>query len=109
MLACTTACAPQGDPNAPPYAACEDSSATCQPGVVVCIASAHDGLEFSVCAPFCGDDDDCPLPASGTATPACDLDSRPSVGSLDCSEGQQCPDDMVCDLQGSGLCMWPVE
>ncbi|WAS95729.1 hypothetical protein [Nannocystis punicea] len=108
LLMCTTACAHQGDPNAPPYASCEGSSATCQPGVVVCIASAHDGLEFSVCAPYCGDDDPCPLPASGTATPVCDLDNQPSVCSLDCSQGQQCPEDMVCDLQGTGFCMWPI-
>ncbi|WP_434418033.1 hypothetical protein [Nannocystis pusilla] len=75
----------------------------------LCIASAHDGLEFSVRAPFCGDDGERPVPATGTATPQCDLDGRPQVCSLDCSDGQQCPDDRVCDREGSGLCMWPVE
>ncbi|MFZ6181310.1 hypothetical protein [Nannocystis pusilla] len=109
LLMCTTLCAHEGDPNATPYATCEDGASTCQPGVYLCIASAHDGLEFSVCTPFCGDDGECPTPATGTATPQCDLDARPQVCSLDCSGGQQCPDDMVCDLQGSGLCMWPVE
>ncbi|MCY0987557.1 hypothetical protein OV203_10510 [Nannocystis sp. ILAH1] len=109
LLMCTTLCAHEGDPNATPYATCEDGASTCQPGVYMCIVSAHDGLEFSVCTPFCDDEGECPTPATGTATPQCDLDGRPHVCSLDCSGGQQCPDDMVCDLQGSGLCMWPVE
>lgn len=108
LLMCTSLCAHEGDPNATPYAICEDSASTCQPGVYLCIHSAHDGLEFSVCAPFCDADDECPTPATGTATPQCDLTSRPNLCSLDCSGGQQCPDDMVCDLQGSGLCMWPA-
>ncbi|MCY1058515.1 hypothetical protein [Nannocystis sp. SCPEA4] len=108
LLMCTSTCAQPGDPNAPPYASCEGSAATCQPGVLICINSAHDDLEFTVCAPYCGDNDECPVPATGTATPVCDVNSEPKVCSLDCSEGQQCPDDMVCDLHGSGLCMWPV-
>ncbi|MFY0540427.1 hypothetical protein [Nannocystis pusilla] len=109
LLMCTSLCAHEGDPNATPYATCEDGASTCQPGVYLCIASAHDGLEFSVCTPFCDENGECPTPATGTATPQCDLDGRPHTCSLDCSGGQQCPDDMVCDLQGSGLCMWPVE
>ena len=105
---CTTACASPGDPDATPYANCEDGSATCQPGVYFCIASAYEGLEteFTACSPFCDDEGNCPAPETGDATPVCDLGGTPALCSLDCSEGEQCPDDMVCDP--GGRCMWPV-
>lgn len=109
LLMCTTVCAQPGDPNATPYAPCENDASTCAPGVYVCTHSLHDGLEFSVCTPFCDDDDQCPTPATGNATPTCNTADEPNLCTLDCSQGQQCPDDMVCDLQGSGACMWPVE
>lgn len=103
FLLCTSVCAQPGDPTAPPYGSCE---APCQPGVIVCVDTSNlDGSEFSVCAPFCNEDDACPVPETGTAPPRCDLEARPSVCLLDCSAGQQCPDDMVCD---AGLCTWAV-
>jgi hypothetical protein len=109
LLMCTTVCAQPGDPNATPYSHCEEDASTCAPGVYLCMHSSHDGLDFSVCTPFCDDDDQCPVPATGTATPQCDTAGEPSLCTLDCSQGQQCPDDMVCDLEGSGMCMWPIE
>lgn len=103
LLTCTTACAEPGDPTAPPYASCQGE---CQPGVNVCIAtSLPDGTEFSVCAPYCDQDGQCPVAKTGTAPPRCDLETIPPVCSLDCSADQQCPDDMTC---ADGLCTWPV-
>lgn len=103
FLLCTSVCAQPGDPTAPPYGSCE---APCQPGVIVCIATSYpDGSELSVCAPFCNEDQSCPVPETGAAPPVCDLEARPPVCRLDCSAGQPCPDDMVCD---AGLCTWVV-
>ena len=104
FLMCTTQCAFPGDPAAPPYASC-DGVGQCQPGVLVCISTKDfdNNLEYSVCAPYCDKNAECPVPETGTAPARCDLEVRPAVCSLDCSEGQQCPDDMVC---AQGLCTW---
>ncbi len=107
LLHCTTLCNHEGDPDATPYADCVDDAAHCLPDVYVCINTAHGDEQFSVCAPFCDDQGQCPIPTTGTAPPVCDLDTVPHTCSLDCSDGQQCPDDMTCDIE-SGICAWPV-
>ncbi len=109
LLMCTTLCAHEGDPNATPYGNCDGGVGQCRPEVYLCIASADQGLdaEFTVCTPFCDENDECPVPATGEAPPRCDLAVEPAVCALDCSDGQQCPDDMVC-APTSGMCMWAV-
>lgn len=100
---CTTTCADPGDPTAPPYASCQGE---CKPGVNVCVATVQpDGSEFSVCVPYCDQDGQCPVTKTGTAPPRCDREVIPPICVLDCSTGQQCPDDMAC---ADGLCTWPV-
>ncbi len=103
LLHCTTVCSHTGDPNAEPYAVCGENASTCLPDVYFCEEAVWDGEQFSVCAPFCDVDDPCPVPTTGNAPPQCDLQSRPSTCTLDCTGGQQCPDDMVCDIK-SGIC-----
>ncbi|MBZ5711965.1 hypothetical protein [Nannocystis pusilla] len=103
MLMCTTLCAQPGDPDATPYASCEDDASSCQPGTYLCIEN-NDGL--TACTPFCDENEQCPVPATGDAIPTCDTADEPKLCSLDCSGGQQCPDDMICDPK-SALCMWP--
>ncbi len=107
LLHCTTVCNHPGDPNASPYAPCGEDASKCQPGVYICQAAKHGDEQFSVCAPFCDEDQPCPVPTTGNAPTQCDLSSRPSTCSLDCSDGQQCPDDMVCDIKG-GICSHPL-
>lgn len=48
---------------------------------------------------------DCPVPTSGNAAPICvTLYQPPDWCFLDCSQGQQCPDGMVCD--GNSFCLF---
>jgi hypothetical protein len=65
-----------------------------------------------LCASSCTVDDDCPDPATGTATPDC-VEAPLGPGSatscmLSCESGESCPDGMSCTdvLTGEPLCIW---
>jgi hypothetical protein len=83
----------------------------CEPEIEQCVPFSYQGNVFAnVCyaapSPPCTDDPAvCPLPPSGTATPACWM----GLCGLDCSAGT-CPDGMSCYNLGGGVirCAWPV-
>lgn len=76
-----------------------------------------DGVSFGACASLgCGDASDCgEPPATGTAQPVCtDLpDFNNSMCTLGCSDGETCPDGMVClpyavgGADTANHCVWP--
>jgi hypothetical protein len=65
-------------------------------------------MEFGTpnfCTVECMDAGECPVPTSGTATPACEGPPGMNICALDCSEGE-CPDGMSCvDVFGNGMFM----
>lgn len=57
------------------------------------------------CTLPCAGPDECPVPATGTATPVCEGPPGNNVCILDCTEGE-CPDGMSCvDVFGNGQFM----
>lgn len=64
------------------------------------------------CLDACVADVDCPVPATGTATPECVVEpygpGSPTSCVYSCASGEVCPDGMTCtaDLWGDPICAW---
>lgn len=103
------------DPGAiPDYGDCINQQGTCD-NMGQCLS---DGETFGTCATSgCTDAGDCgDGPGTGDAEPACTtLPDDSSICTLECTDGQTCPDGMVCLALTLGMdsigshCMWPVE
>ncbi len=102
------------DPGAiPEYGDCLNEVGTCE-DMGQCLS---DGESFGACATNgCADASDCSMaPDTGDAEPTCtDLpDDGGSICTLGCSDGETCPDGMICvslALGGADIgshCMWP--
>jgi hypothetical protein len=86
-------CMLDGDPVCPrPYVECYDFLAP----------------DYTVCTLPCGQDDQCPVPATGDAVPQCAGQGNDQCV-LDCSGGATCPDRMECQQVGGMFerCVWP--
>jgi hypothetical protein len=61
---------------------------------------------YEACGTPCEDDDECPLPPSGTAVPVCSPIVFDCV--LSCSDDLECPEGMVCFVSEAGAdrCAW---
>lgn len=87
---------PTGDPM---YAPCDPNAPNCADGFCLTITDQFDNKLGSFCTGPCAlPDQDCDLPASGTAEPACLVSNEgPSICTLDCGgKGLACPDGMQC-------------
>lgn len=87
------------------YGDCNDEygRAVCLDDEPYCDAYPDASLaELNVCVPGCEVVEDCPTPATGDATVTCV--GEPAGCVLDCSNGEQCPDEMEC--AATGACMW---
>ena len=96
-----------------PYGPCPNAACPKDPAEA-CLADEGVPPGWSVCATVCQTARDCPLPASGDASPACDLLSpglpRLTGCLLPCGPDSACPDGMAC-VGAAGLgtmvCAWP--
>jgi hypothetical protein len=107
---------PDPPPSVGPWESCE--AATCDAGAD-CITVTGLDANDAYCAPTCVIDSDCPLPASGDATPFCALVADDAVDPTNCAlvceyDGADfgtCPNGMACtSIPGQAptisLCMW---
>jgi hypothetical protein len=78
-------------------------------GMMMCPDGMVCNMFLNYCSIECdGDDDACPAPASGDATPICSGISNTCV--LPCNDGETCPDNLECTDVGMGqsLCSVPA-
>jgi hypothetical protein len=72
-----------------------------------CLYDDPNSPSLGVCGQDCASVDECPMPTSGDAPVMCtDIGVGATLCLLDCSDAQQCPDGMICDPDGSGVCLW---
>ena len=90
------------------YPPCTEMDPQCPPPYEVCYEFS--GPNHSVCTQPCMQDDECPVPTTGDATPVCaGQDGDQCL--LNCANGATCPDGMEClDIGEMGMffrCAWP--
>lgn len=84
---------------APAYAYCDVDDISACPDDDECVWSfEHDGASAAWCAAPCPEQGEsgCPMPDSGTATPACVAYGDVSRCVLQCADGLACPEGMTC-------------
>lgn len=90
-----------GDPLVP-YPACDPDGAPCPRGYTDCIVESDPPVSW--CSHWCVHQDDCEPPLTGDAPAIC----RGHDCMLDCTDGQTCPDGMVCAMVfDDARCGWP--
>ncbi|HWB80340.1 MAG TPA: hypothetical protein VG755_35490 [Nannocystaceae bacterium] len=90
-----------GDPLVP-YPACDPEGAPCPRGYDDCVVASDPPISW--CSHWCVHTSDCEPPLTGDAPAICwGHDCM-----LDCSDGQICPDGMVCGaVSDNARCGWP--
>ena len=95
----------QGD-EIPDYGDCINNSGQCENGV--CVVDDTMNPTQGVCSPGCQNDASCRAPSGGDADPFCaDFGGGNQFCLLDCTNGETCPDGMICDpIGGVSICTW---
>jgi hypothetical protein len=92
----------------PPYGDCVNpQNASCE-NMGICLVDDPAGATFGACAEPCADETECTASPGGDAVVSCQAFGDTSLCVLDCSNGETCPDGMICDPLGIGLCVWEL-